>query len=166
MQAAALRPFKATMTRESDGTTDFGFETVPLIEKQARVNDVFRSVARRYDLMNDLMSAGLHRAWKDALVTTVNPPPKGRPGRLNEKAKDTPFALLDLAGGTGDIAFRLAAHGAAHVQALSDPALAVPLGDLAAHHAGAATDAAHHGATLLAQATDPGAAGTAAASTM
>jgi demethylmenaquinone methyltransferase / 2-methoxy-6-polyprenyl-1,4-benzoquinol methylase len=95
MQAAALRPFKATMTRESDGTTDFGFETVPLTEKQARVNDVFRSVARRYDLMNDLMSAGLHRAWKSILVSTLRPP------------RNRPFRHLDVAGGTGDVAFRV-----------------------------------------------------------
>ena len=83
-------------------TTDFGFDEVPLADKQARVDDVFRSVARRYDLMNDLMSAGLHRAWKDALVTAANPP-------RNER----PFALLDLAGGTGDVAFRLVAAGGA-----------------------------------------------------
>ena len=90
--------------------THFGYETVPLSDKQGMVDDVFQSVARRYDLMNDLMSGGLHRAWKDALVTAVNPPPKGRPGRLNEKA-DRPFALLDLAGGTGDVAFRVAEAG-------------------------------------------------------
>ncbi|HZN30723.1 MAG TPA: bifunctional demethylmenaquinone methyltransferase/2-methoxy-6-polyprenyl-1,4-benzoquinol methylase UbiE, partial [Xanthobacteraceae bacterium] len=64
------------------------------------------SVAGRYDLMNDLMSGGLHRAWKDALVTTVNPP-KG----------PQPFALLDLAGGTGDIAFRTIAAGGAGTRA-------------------------------------------------
>ena len=51
--------------------TDFGFRRVPLADKQTLVDDVFRSVARRYDLMNDLMSGGLHRAWKDALVTAV-----------------------------------------------------------------------------------------------
>ena len=56
---------------------------------------MFRSVAGRYDLMNDLMSAGLHRAWKDALVTAVRPP------------KARPFRHLDVAGGTGDIAFRI-----------------------------------------------------------
>jgi demethylmenaquinone methyltransferase / 2-methoxy-6-polyprenyl-1,4-benzoquinol methylase len=83
-------------------TTAFGFDEVPLADKQARVDGVFRSVARRYDLMNDLMSAGLHRAWKDALVTAANPP-------RNER----PFALLDLAGGTGDVAFRVAAAGGA-----------------------------------------------------
>jgi demethylmenaquinone methyltransferase/2-methoxy-6-polyprenyl-1,4-benzoquinol methylase len=59
-------------------------------------------VAARYDLMNDLMSGGLHRAWKQVMVDTVNPP-KG----------ERPFALLDLAGGTGDIAFRVAAEGGA-----------------------------------------------------
>ena len=80
--------------------TDFGFRRVPLGDKQALVDDVFHSVARRYDLMNDLMSGGLHRAWKDALVTAVNPP-----------KNDRTFALLDLAGGTGDIAFRVADKG-------------------------------------------------------
>ena len=60
---------------------------------RACVDGVFRSVAHRYDLMNDLMSGGLHRAWKDALVTAVDPP--------KNRAR---FALLDLAGGTGDIA--------------------------------------------------------------
>ena len=78
-------------------TTHFGYRDVPLAEKQTLVNDVFRSVASRYDLMNDLMSAGLHRAWKDVMITTLNPP-----------KNDAPFALLDVAGGTGDIAFRAA----------------------------------------------------------
>jgi demethylmenaquinone methyltransferase/2-methoxy-6-polyprenyl-1,4-benzoquinol methylase len=54
--------------------THFGFREIPLDDKQALVDDVFHKVARRYDLMNDLMSAGLHRAWKDALVTAINPP--------------------------------------------------------------------------------------------
>ncbi len=76
-------------------STHFGLRQVPLAEKQALVDDVFRSVAHRYDLMNDLMSFGLHRAWKDALVTAVNPP------------KSRPFALLDLAGGPGDVALRV-----------------------------------------------------------
>jgi demethylmenaquinone methyltransferase/2-methoxy-6-polyprenyl-1,4-benzoquinol methylase len=82
--------------------THFGYSTIPLDEKQGRVDDVFHSVARRYDLMNDLMSGGLHRAWKDALLTAVNPP-----------KSDRPFALLDLAGGTGDVAFRVAQAGGA-----------------------------------------------------
>ena len=79
-------------------TTDFGFRDVPLGDKQALVNDVFHSVAQRYDLMNDLMSAGMHRVWKQAMITALNPP-RG----------DRAFALLDVAGGTGDIAFRAAA---------------------------------------------------------
>src|SRR5262249_29131002 len=79
----------------------FGARQVPLDDKQTLVDDVFHSVARRYDLMNDLMSFGLHRAWKDALVTAVNPP------------KNRPFALLDIAGGTGDIAMRVVAAGGA-----------------------------------------------------
>jgi len=82
--------------------THFGYSTIPLEEKQGRVDDVFHSVARRYDLMNDLMSGGLHRAWKDALLTAVNPPKSPRA-----------FALLDLAGGTGDVAFRVAQAGGA-----------------------------------------------------
>ncbi|MGN6114748.1 MAG: bifunctional demethylmenaquinone methyltransferase/2-methoxy-6-polyprenyl-1,4-benzoquinol methylase UbiE [Nitrobacter sp.] len=78
-------------------TTHFGFRDVPLGDKQTLVNDVFHSVAQRYDLMNDLMSGGLHRVWKDVMITTLNPP-----------RNDAPFALLDVAGGTGDIAFRAA----------------------------------------------------------
>jgi len=80
-------------------STHFGLRQVPLADKQALVDDVFHSVAHRYDLMNDLMSFGLHRAWKDALVTAVNPP------------KSRPFALLDIAGGTGDVALRVIEAG-------------------------------------------------------
>jgi demethylmenaquinone methyltransferase/2-methoxy-6-polyprenyl-1,4-benzoquinol methylase len=84
----------------------FGFQQVPLDNKQALVDGVFRNVAQRYDLMNDLMSAGLHRAWKDVLVTAVNPPRSARP-----------FALLDVAGGTGDIALRVMAAAGAGTRA-------------------------------------------------
>jgi len=80
-------------------STHFGLRQVPLADKQALVDDVFHSVAHRYDLMNDLMSFGLHRAWKDALVTAVNP------------TKSRPFALLDIAGGTGDVALRVIEAG-------------------------------------------------------
>ena len=97
--------------------TDFGFQKVPLDDKQALVDDVFHSVARRYDLMNDLMSGGLHRTWKDILVTAVNPPTKGRPGRLDQKTTERPFALLDLAGGTGDVAFRAVDSGGGSTRA-------------------------------------------------
>ena len=79
----------------SDDTTHFGYQTVRLSEKQGRVDEVFRSVARRYDLMNDLMSAGLHRIWKQALVTALRP------------SKTRAFRHLDVAGGTGDVAFRI-----------------------------------------------------------
>ncbi len=87
-------------------TTHFGFRDVPLRAKQAMVDDVFHSVANRYDLMNDLMSGGLHRAWKSALVSAVNPP------------KSRAFSLLDLAGGTGDVAFRVLAAGGAATRAI------------------------------------------------
>jgi demethylmenaquinone methyltransferase / 2-methoxy-6-polyprenyl-1,4-benzoquinol methylase len=86
-------------------TAHFGARQVPLDEKQDLVDDVFHSVAHRYDLMNDLMSLGLHRAWKDALVTAVNPPKNG------------PFALLDVAGGTGDVALRVIESGGAQTRA-------------------------------------------------
>jgi demethylmenaquinone methyltransferase/2-methoxy-6-polyprenyl-1,4-benzoquinol methylase len=86
------------MAQESPDKSHFGFRDVPLGEKQAMVDDVFRSVAGRYDLMNDLMSAGVHRAWKAAMIAKLNPP-----------HGETAFNLLDLAGGTGDVAFRAAA---------------------------------------------------------
>ncbi|MGC2086888.1 MAG: bifunctional demethylmenaquinone methyltransferase/2-methoxy-6-polyprenyl-1,4-benzoquinol methylase UbiE [Bradyrhizobium sp.] len=89
-----------------DQTTHFGFRDVPLDDKQTLVNDVFHSVASRYDLMNDLMSGGLHRVWKDIMVNTLNPP-----------KSDAPFALLDVAGGTGDISFRAARKAGAGFQA-------------------------------------------------
>ena len=85
--------------------THFGARQVPLADKQALVDDVFHSVAPRYDLMNDLMSLGLHRAWKDALVTALDPP------------KTRPFALLDLAGGTGDVAMRTITAGGEQTRA-------------------------------------------------
>ena len=85
---------------------NFGDELVDPQEKTRRVGAVFSSVARRYDLMNDLMSGGLHRAWKDALVSSVNPPKGGRS-----------FALLDIAGGTGDIAMRIVRAGGPETRA-------------------------------------------------
>ena len=94
------------MMDHPDQTTHFGYRDVPLSDKQTLVNDVFHSVAQRYDLMNDLMSAGLHRVWKDIMINALNPP-RG----------DRPFVLLDLAGGTGDIAFRAASSAGAGFQA-------------------------------------------------
>ena len=77
---------------------NFGDELVSPEEKTRRVGEVFSSVARRYDLMNDLMSAGMHRLWKDRFVARVKP-------RAGEH-------ILDMAGGTGDVAFRMARRGA------------------------------------------------------
>jgi demethylmenaquinone methyltransferase/2-methoxy-6-polyprenyl-1,4-benzoquinol methylase len=73
---------------------NFGYRMVDEAERAGLIDGVFSSVARRYDLMNDLMSGGVHRLWKDALVEWLNP----QPGQL----------VLDIAGGTGDIAFRIA----------------------------------------------------------
>lgn len=85
-----------TERRETQtGEASFGFASVTAEEKQGLVNEVFARVARRYDLMNDLMSGGLHRLWKDELIGWLAPP-KG----------STPYDLLDVAGGTGDIAAR------------------------------------------------------------
>jgi demethylmenaquinone methyltransferase/2-methoxy-6-polyprenyl-1,4-benzoquinol methylase len=80
-------------------TVSFGYEEVAPDEKTRRVGGVFSSVASRYDIMNDAMSGGMHRLWKDRFVRRVKP-------RAGEQ-------ILDMAGGTGDIAFRLAASGAA-----------------------------------------------------
>ena len=80
------------MAMTQDQTTHFGFEDIPEGDKASRVHGVFSSVANRYDLMNDLMSGGIHRLWKAALIDWLAP----RPG----------MKLLDVAGGTGDIAFR------------------------------------------------------------
>ena len=77
---------------DSDDTTHFGYETIPEADKAGRVHGVFTSVASRYDVMNDVMSLGVHRLWKDAMMDWLVP----RPGQR----------LLDVAGGTGDIAFR------------------------------------------------------------
>ncbi|WP_028965920.1 class I SAM-dependent methyltransferase [Sphingomonas phyllosphaerae] len=79
-------------------TVSFGYEDVTPTEKTARVRGVFSNVASRYDLMNDAMSGGMHRLWKDRFVRRVKP-------RTGEQ-------ILDMAGGTGDIAFRLAGNGA------------------------------------------------------
>ena len=80
------------MTDQSEKTTHFGFETVSEPEKAGLVQGVFGSVASRYDIMNDVMSGGIHRLWKDAMMDWLAP-------RSGQK-------LLDVAGGTGDIAYR------------------------------------------------------------
>jgi len=80
------------MSSDDKGTTHFGYQTVPETEKAGMVHGVFSSVASKYDVMNDAMSLGIHRIWKDAMMDWLAP----RPGTR----------LLDVAGGTGDIAFR------------------------------------------------------------
>src|SRR5689334_25363706 len=95
---------------DSRSFVSFGNRDVPEAEKEGLVHGVFSSVARRYDLMNDLMSGGVHRFWKDAMVEWLNP----RPG----------WRVLDVAGGTGDIAFRISdavrRHGGAAKIAVCD----------------------------------------------
>ena len=95
-----------------DQTTHFGFETVPEGEKAGRVRGVFSSVASKYDVMNDAMSLGIHRIWKDAMMDWLAP-------RAGQK-------LLDVAGGTGDVSFRFlkrAGSGHATVLDLTEPML-------------------------------------------
>jgi demethylmenaquinone methyltransferase/2-methoxy-6-polyprenyl-1,4-benzoquinol methylase len=82
----------------TEKTVSFGYEDVPPEEKTRRVGEVFASVAQRYDVMNDLMSGGMHRLWKDDFVRALKPQPGER--------------ILDMAGGTGDIAFRIEKSGA------------------------------------------------------
>ncbi len=93
------------MTEQQQKTTHFGFQTVREEEKAGRVQGVFTSVASKYDVMNDVMSVGIHRIWKDAMMDWLAP----RPGQQ----------LLDVAGGTGDISFRfLKRAGAGHATVL------------------------------------------------
>ncbi len=96
----------------SETTTHFGFETVREEDKAGRVQGVFNSVASKYDIMNDVMSLGIHRIWKEAMMDWLAP----RPGQK----------LLDVAGGTGDIAFKFlkrAGQGHATVLDLTEPML-------------------------------------------
>jgi demethylmenaquinone methyltransferase/2-methoxy-6-polyprenyl-1,4-benzoquinol methylase len=95
---------------ETGSTTSFGFRTVPEGERQGLVNEVFSSVASRYDLMNDLISGGLHRLWKAEFVAMIGAP-RGSGA----------FRLLDVAGGTGDISIRYAESSGTNATAvLSD----------------------------------------------
>ncbi len=100
------------MQDNGEKTTHFGFQDIPESEKAGRVRGVFGSVASKYDIMNDAMSLGIHRLWKDAMMDWIAP----RPGTR----------LLDVAGGTGDIAFRYlarAGHAHATVLDLTEPML-------------------------------------------
>ncbi|MBI1386485.1 MAG: bifunctional demethylmenaquinone methyltransferase/2-methoxy-6-polyprenyl-1,4-benzoquinol methylase UbiE [Rhizobiales bacterium] len=91
---------------DDEFSASYGFRRVEPEEKQGLVNNVFRRVADRYDLMNDLMSGGLHRAWKNDLVNWLAPPKGARR-----------FELLDVAGGTGDVALRVVRAGGAGTRA-------------------------------------------------
>ncbi|OCT54179.1 2-methoxy-6-polyprenyl-1,4-benzoquinol methylase, mitochondrial [Cladophialophora carrionii] len=86
---------------QDERTTHFGFETISETQKEARVGAVFSSVASSYDTMNDLMSLGIHRLWKDYFVRSLNP---------GSRDSETGWSILDVAGGTGDIAFRMLDH--------------------------------------------------------
>jgi 2-methoxy-6-polyprenyl-1,4-benzoquinol methylase len=98
--AGSVRPNHAGPSADSNTkkTTHFGFKTVAEQEKQGMVKNVFDSVASNYDLMNDAMSLGVHRLWKDDFVSGLNPGKRG------------PMRCLDVAGGTGDIALRILDH--------------------------------------------------------
>lgn len=102
-KGVSMSQSRAGHTEEME--TSFGFSDVGKGEKQPLVNDVFHSVAGRYDLMNDVMSAGMHRLWKDAMVSAVAPPKGNRT-----------WHSLDVAGGTGDIAFRIVERGGPNVR--------------------------------------------------
>ena len=95
---------------EAPGRASFGFREVATADKQRLVDDVFAKVAARYDLMNDLMSGGLHRVWKDAMVAWLAPP----------RRSALPYPVLDVAGGTGDIAFRIAERSASAILTVAD----------------------------------------------
>jgi demethylmenaquinone methyltransferase/2-methoxy-6-polyprenyl-1,4-benzoquinol methylase len=93
--------------KSGQDTSSFSSAYVPADEKQHLVKEVFSTVAKRYDLMNDLMSGGLHRLWKDDLITMLNPP-----------RSDLPFRLIDVAGGTGDVALKFVRTGGSGCTAL------------------------------------------------
>ncbi len=89
--------------RKSGQTTNFGYEEIPFSKKAGRVKDVFSSVAQDYDIMNDIMSAGMHRFWKDDFIDGLRVEDMGSVGQKDVER----LRILDVAGGTGDIAFRM-----------------------------------------------------------
>ncbi|KAB5566828.1 ubiquinone biosynthesis methyltransferase coq5 [Coniochaeta sp. 2T2.1] len=121
---AAATSHDANSTSSNNSTTHFGFETVSEAEKQHRVAEVFTSVAESYDRMNDLMSFGWHRVWKDHFVRTLNP---GFAPLSPTNTPSPPQHILDIAGGTGDIAFRLLRH--AH-EVNANPSVRVTVSDI------------------------------------
>ncbi|EPX71873.1 C-methytransferase [Schizosaccharomyces octosporus yFS286] len=98
-RVSSVRFHSSDSNKVNDSYTHFGFKDVPEEEKEYMVKNVFSSVAKKYDQMNDAMSLGIHRVWKNQFVTALNP-----------GNSTTPMRILDVAGGTGDIAFRLLDH--------------------------------------------------------
>ncbi|KAF2003736.1 UbiE/COQ5 methyltransferase, partial [Amniculicola lignicola CBS 123094] len=103
------QPPSPKSSQDAPGTTHFGFETIAEALKEQKVKTVFSSVASSYDTMNDLMSLGIHRLWKDHFVRNLNP---GRNPLTSSSASPSEqgWNILDIAGGTGDIAFRMLDH--------------------------------------------------------
>ncbi|KAF2760287.1 ubiquinone biosynthesis methyltransferase coq5 [Pseudovirgaria hyperparasitica] len=95
---------------EAGRTTHFGFETIDESLKESKVKGVFSSVASSYDRMNDLMSLGIHRLWKDHFVRELDPGSPSVSGSLHSGSEEKGWNILDIAGGTGDIAFRMLDH--------------------------------------------------------
>ena len=120
----------------TDDTASFGFQDVPRAEKASRVRSVFDRVARRYDLMNDAMSGGLHRVWKDIAAAKLNPQPGER--------------ILDVAGGTGDIARRLQKRAAAAQSRRGGPAAEIIVSDINTEMLGAGRDRGESGLAWIA----------------
>ncbi|KAI6709820.1 hypothetical protein JHW43_007630 [Diplocarpon mali] len=122
LSSTARRPDSPGQTQptKSARTTHFGFETVAEAEKEARVAGVFSNVAASYDTMNDFMSLGIHRLWKDHFVRGLNP---GSSSRTPSQG----WTMLDIAGGTGDVAFRLLDH-ATHIN--SSPQSTITISDI------------------------------------
>ena len=120
----------------TDDTASFGFQDVPRAEKASRVRSVFDRVARRYDLMNDAMSGGLHRVWKDIAAAKLNPQPGER--------------ILDVAGGTGDIARRLQKRAAAAQGRRGGPAAEIIVSDINTEMLGAGRDRGESGLAWIA----------------
>lgn len=105
-QSTDGNPNKARVSDGAQMATSYGFSKVGAGEKQPLVNDVFHRVADKYDLMNDLMSAGMHRVWKSAMVSALSPP-----------KNSSDWRSIDVAGGTGDIAFKTVEASARNVRA-------------------------------------------------
>lgn len=129
------RNFSASTTKAGErpylqgDDTHFGFETVAVNEKEGRVKEVFESVADSYDIMNDLMSGGLHRYWKDHLLDLSAVASMARAVRQNSSSE---LRILDVAGGTGDVAFRFvdAANCAERSQSSGEDQISVTVADI------------------------------------